>query len=130
MSDAYEADWDTIPNPPRYYDIDREPITLRQWTELFGNIKYRRIGLDRIHDRWVVSTVWLGLDHSFPWPDRPRIPLIFETMVFDDHEEEPLNRIDLRMERYTTKQQAIGGHRQMIAEVQGWDPESTKMSDT
>lgn len=52
-----------------------------------------------------VSTVFLGLDHQ--WGDGP--PLLFETMVFpeDDFAEED-------MDRYSTWEEAVEGHRNMV----------------
>lgn len=52
-----------------------------------------------------VSTVWLGLDHSF-LPNQ--LPLIFETMVFFRSD------CGLEMNRYTTKRQALAGHKEMV----------------
>jgi hypothetical protein len=57
-----------------------------------------------------VSTVWLGLDHSF-WPGHG--PLIFETMVFDDRD---MPAFDL-MDRYGTLAQAERGHRAFVRRV-------------
>ena len=54
-----------------------------------------------------VSTVWLGMDHSFG--DGP--PLIFETMVFG-------GELDQECDRYTTEEQAQQGHAAMVARVQ------------
>lgn len=52
-----------------------------------------------------VSTVWLGLDHSYS-EDAP--PLIFETMVFRG------SYSGLDMDRYTTEKQAKDGHIKMV----------------
>ena len=49
----------------------------------------------------VVSTVFLGLDHSFGGGP----PLLFETMIFDGGEEE-------HCVRYSTWQQAEEGHKE------------------
>ena len=54
-----------------------------------------------------VSTVWLGLDHSYDGGP----PLIFETMVFG-------GGLDLEMERYSTEAEALAGHAAMCARVQ------------
>jgi hypothetical protein len=53
-----------------------------------------------------VSTVFLGLDHSFG--DGP--PLLFETMAFVAGEEQGC-------ERSSTWEEAEAGHRRMVAEV-------------
>ena len=55
--------------------------------------------------KWV-STVWLGLDHSFG--EGP--PLIFETMVFPKKGDYG----DLDMERYSTEEKSKIGHTKMV----------------
>jgi hypothetical protein len=54
-----------------------------------------------------VSTVFLGLDHSWSGP-----PLLFETLVFGGPR-------DGLMDRYTTWEQAEKGHDDIVAEVKG-----------
>lgn len=54
-----------------------------------------------------VSTVCLGLNHQFD--DGP--PLLFETMVFRGTE-------DGDMERYSTYDQAIRGHKKMVDKIE------------
>ena len=54
---------------------------------------------------FLISTVFLGLDHSFGG-DKPQI---FETMVFDDTSEER------QCEHYTTWDDAVAGHNRMVA---------------
>jgi hypothetical protein len=60
-----------------------------------------------------VSTVWLGINHSY-WGGPP---LIFETMVFChfDHECDWLHE----QCRYSTKEQALRGHAVMCNNVTG-----------
>ena len=97
-----------------YYDIDGNPITMEEWSQMFGSRRamregadngestpeedWTRIGSTHIGTAWI-STVWLGLDHSFG--DGP--PLIFETMVFG-------GAFDQDGERWSTKEQALAGH--------------------
>jgi hypothetical protein len=54
-----------------------------------------------------VSTIFLGLDHSF---GRRTEPLLFETMVFG-------GRLDQERERYSTWEEAEQGHRAMLQKV-------------
>lgn len=54
-----------------------------------------------------VSTVFLGLDHSFLLAGPP---LIFETMVFG-------GPLDQEQERYSTWDEAEKGHAEMLAKV-------------
>src|SRR5204863_9223826 len=65
----------------------------------------RRVGLDIFGDIRV-STVFLGLDHSFGGG----APLLFETMVFGG----PLAG---EQERYSTWEQAEAGHKLMVEKV-------------
>jgi hypothetical protein len=99
-----------------YYDRQGEPITLDQWSELRDDPDYFRLGSTHIGPLWI-STVWLGLDHSFSWPGHEREPLIFETMVFDQSAEGMRKYDDLDMERYTTEEQALLGHAAMVTKV-------------
>jgi hypothetical protein len=64
----------------------------------------RRVALTKLKDNLVtVSTVFLGLDHS--WDADP--PLLFETMVFGGEHSE-------LMYRYSTYQQAEQGHNLVV----------------
>jgi hypothetical protein len=55
-----------------------------------------------------VSTVFLGLDHSFAsWEGRP---ILFETMVFVGHD-------GVAQERYSTWEEAEAGHARWVAKV-------------
>jgi len=71
--------------------------------------------------RWV-STVWLGLDHSFG--SGP--PLIFETMVFQNRSDMG----DLDCERYSTEAEAIAGHERMCAKWSVETPEPDIQSES
>ena len=92
------------------YDKYGNPITMAEFTKLKfeSGEDYHRIGSTDIGPYWV-STVWIGLDHSFGRGP----PLIFETMVFPkDQRDDPayhgLTDIDTR--RYNTLQEAMDGH--------------------
>ena len=95
---------------PGYYDIYGRPITMMQWAHAMS--RYRHVGESvlRIRGRWFrVSTVWLGLDHSFYGGP----PLIFETMIFaEDGGEYPGS--DLYQERYSTIHDAQRGHMRAV----------------
>ena len=60
----------------RYYNMDGEPITLKEWMRTSDDA--RRVALDERGDVRV-STVLLGLNHQW---DLNGPPLIFETMIF------------------------------------------------
>lgn len=58
----------------------------------------------------MISTVFLGLDHSLT-PGAP--PLLFETMIF-----RPDSTADDYQERYTTREEALAGHKVTVALVE------------
>jgi len=93
---------------PRYYDLDGSPLELMEWARLF-ELRSEPAGGWRIAlDEGIgvcVSTVWLGLDHNYS-PAGP--PLIFETMIFGGEH-------DQYQERYSTKEEAIEGHKKACA---------------
>jgi hypothetical protein len=64
---------------------------------------------DTQQDEVRVSTVFLGLDHSF-WPARVGPPILFETMVF-------VNGSAEQMERYCTWDEAEAGHARWVKQV-------------
>jgi hypothetical protein len=97
----------------RWYHRDGSPFETDdplEWAAEFESGD-RHVGDDTV-DGVRVSTVWLGIDHSFGGP----VPLIFETMVFcGDH--------DGWMERYATEGQAARGHARALAAIrEGREP--------
>ena len=92
-----------------YYDRAGKPISQDEW---FARFNDKRIAKTTIVDGVDVSTVWLGLDHS--WGDGP--PLIFETMVFGgEHDQDCW--------RYSTEEQAKAGHERVVSALrEGRDP--------
>ena len=94
---------------PRYYVLlGRTPIAvdLTTWARSF-DLKTRRIAEDEIDGRVHVSTVFLGLDHSFM--DKGD-PVLFETMTFG-------GPLDQQQRRYCTYAQAERGHAEAVAET-------------
>lgn len=78
---------------------------LYAWSEWFEQSDAeRRIARDEVGDDVKVSTVFLGLDHSFG----NAAPMLFETMIFggphDDYQE-----------RYATRDEAVAGHARAVA---------------
>lgn len=71
------------PHNGRYILVGQTPVaepdllTWARWVEEAD----RRVGLTRVGP-YHVSTVFLGLDHSFNFTGRPRPPILFETMVY------------------------------------------------
>lgn len=113
----------------RHYDIDGSPILdVLAWGRLAERRRRDgsfRIGSDHVNGFWV-STVWLGLDHSF-FDGGP--PIIFETMIFTEGEFPGGEAFDYQ-ERYSTLAQAKEGHARAVAMVKlgaGFDPEKLKL---
>jgi hypothetical protein len=125
---------------PLYYGKLGEPISMEDYARLFDDLEYRRVGYDEIPQttRYVasyLSTVWLGLDHSFLGVGPP---LIFETMrfayeamevnefiqrrkfhkvlEFPDPEDKPGEYLEQL--RYHTEEQARIGHRAIVRLIQ------------
>lgn len=79
-----------------------EPIGLGTWAALAEDPEVKIVKQEAVcrEPRVFVSTVYLGLDHG--WGDGP--PLIYETMIFG-------GAADQWQDRYTTREQAVAGHR-------------------
>lgn len=100
---------------PRYYDMDGNPISMWDWSMKHALMENRHVGDTYLRIRghvYRVSTVLLGLDHSFS--PRPHKPVIFETMVFEDGD---MGGFEGICERYCTKEEAAAGHRRMVRYV-------------
>lgn len=95
------------------YDRDGRPLTLLEWGALSRDDVYKLVAEDLVVDEQgnvtTVSTVWLGIDHSFGMGGPP---IIFETMLFS---EDP--RLDCWQRRYPTEAMARAGHDRALAEL-------------
>lgn len=88
----------------RHYILDGKelkPVTLIEWAEWFQNAD--RVLAKDIIDSVIVSTVFLGLDHSFTYGP----PIVFETMIFGGEH-------DQYQERYSTYDEALAGHKKAL----------------
>ncbi|KKM23498.1 hypothetical protein LCGC14_1614530 [marine sediment metagenome] len=85
--------------------VEEDLLTWAKWLEDAAYNGKRRVDETMIGDIRV-STVFLGLDHSFGGGP----PLIFETMVFG-------GELNQEMDRYSTKTQALKGHQLMCERV-------------
>lgn len=103
---------DDIADPPMFYDQDNNPIGLRTWCALFNDTPARIVAQTNVDlpggGRAWVSTVWMGIDMNLP--SGP--PLIFETGLFWEAGD---FASDDSVMRYTTRDQALAGHDQMVA---------------
>lgn len=108
------------------FDREGEPITHGEWSVLFECLEYRRIAFDQVGP-YEVSTVWLGLDHSF----LSRTPVIFETMVFEaelswrpefEYDDKTFGgywyQRDFEQLRYTTMADALAGHAEVVQQCE------------
>lgn len=77
---------------------------LPEWAQQFGSAE-RVIAQDQLGDV-LVSTVFLGLDHSFGGA----VPILYETMIFGGPH-------DGYQERYATRDDAEAGHKVALAKV-------------
>lgn len=92
-------------------------IGLREWANDLKDMKAKIVKQDVLPNGIFVSTIWLGLDHSFI-DDGP--PLIFESMVFPKRGPEKSmlevlqskahNWLERDMQRYSTEAEALAGH--------------------
>lgn len=114
--------WNEVPDPPMHWDRLGHPISLREWAELMERDEYRVIKQTLVSARYLISTVWLGLDTSFGWMGQAGMPVQFETMVFDQTTARPYN--GLEQERYASEADARVGHErfvQLVMTLEGTD---------
>ncbi len=103
------------PDRPHLYvlDPDGRPRPTRDvlaWGEWFERAnEQRRIAFDDIGAH--ISTVFIGLDHNHTMVGPP---LLYETLVFG-------GRLDGEMERYSSRAEAVAGHKRMVARVRRAD---------
>lgn len=88
-----------------YFDRNGEPMEMMEWAEAFES-QDRAVAKDTVGGI-DVSTVYLGIDHSFGQGP----PLIFETMVFNH------GRSEEYQWRYSTEEGARTGHARILAWV-------------
>jgi hypothetical protein len=89
-----------------YYDRNGQPIDMMTWARAFETGEDRVVAQHWVRG-WMVSTVWLGLDHNFFGGP----PLIFETMIFPPGDEAPEGTwSEEYCDRYPTEEAAQAGH--------------------
>lgn len=86
-----------------YFEIDGEPVAAADedfgaWGDWFEKIENRRVAYTEING-YVVSTVFLGIDHGFV----SERPVLYETMIFGHP------KLDVQR-RYCTRAEAKAGH--------------------
>lgn len=78
---------------------------IKIWAQFFDSDE-RIVAQDMIGDI-LISTVFLGIDHSFHF-DNEESPVLFESMVFGG------NELDGICQRYHTWSEAENGHKELI----------------
>lgn len=96
----YEKKWILVDKEIVEVDL----MTWARWLDGKRNriASYNRCGV-------YVSTIFLGIDHSFNF-DENIVPILFETMIFG---EKPHNE----QYRYCTYQQALNSHRRIVHQL-------------
>ena len=100
-------------------DKDNNPVlcgNTLEWGKWFEKYPERRIVQQDVVKGIKISTVFLGLDHSWSL-DESEPPVLWETMVFANEGKTLGDMCDLRCERYTSHQDARDGHAKMLLEV-------------
>jgi hypothetical protein len=107
-----------------WYNRKGQPVETKEGLRLFeGNRLERNVGktdvVDTLGRKWIVSTVFLAIDHSFG--SGP--PLIFETMVFGVLPSGKTCYSERFCDRYPTEKDAARGHAIAVALVKTWGEE-------
>jgi hypothetical protein len=94
-----------------YYDKNGNKMSYWDYLGYSWDLEYTIIKRDYFGD-FFVSTVWLGSDSGFGLRRLGgfHIPIIFETMIFNDSDEE--HGLHCYQERYATEEMAIIGHKE------------------
>lgn len=109
------------PNTESEHTFDRKgrPISFERYLALSSDRSYKVLERTEINENVHVSTIWLGLDHSFSF--EPSKPVIFETMAFrrlpTPHVGIGGHAHDFDEDgcwRYCTEEEAIAGHRHAV----------------
>lgn len=93
-----------------YYILDgKTPVKcgLMEWAKWFGN-NDRKVN-HTVIGKITISTVFLGIDHSFGF-EGEWLPILFQTMVFE-------GKMDGAIARYSSWEQAEEGHDRMVERV-------------
>lgn len=92
-----------------YYDRQGQPMDLMDWARKLEDDPGYRVVAQHWVRGWMISTVWLGIDHSFGFSG---IPIIFETMIFPPGDEagEYGMMSEEYQDRYPTEVAAQAGH--------------------
>ena len=87
------------------YDRQGCSVSSEEYLRLRTDPDYWKVAQTRVRG-WLISTVWLGMNHS--WTPGA-MPLIFETMVFP-----PESSYEEYCVRYATEEAALAGHQEAL----------------
>jgi len=90
-----------------FYKLDGHDVIEVSMAEWRHDPEHSRVAKTEI-DEVMVSTVFLGVNHNLAFGK----PHLFETMVFG-------GEMDGEMQRYSTWDEALAGHEQIVAAVKG-----------
>lgn len=98
----------------RFYLLDenKKPyqVSIEESCKIYEDPNMKIVQQDKLDNGLFVSTVFLGMDHS--WDSNPNHkPVLWETMIFDDLEETLLGEYQ---ERYTSYEDAVEGHKKAL----------------
>jgi len=98
-----------ISRSTQYFDRNGNRLQLMDWAKKCEDDEYRKVKQDKI-GKYFISTIWFGLNMNF---FSNQEPLIFETMIFLDDDDQ-LDEFYLYQEEYSTEQQALEGHERAV----------------
>lgn len=101
----------------RYYVLDQNlearQVDVRDWAVWFETAD-RTVAKTDVGEV-TISTVFLGLDHSFT---DSGLPVLYETMVFG-------GALDEYQWRYSSREAALAGHERVVAKVKAGDTDDS-----
>lgn len=100
-----------------YYNRRGNPISTDEWIEKIQDPDYKIVRQtwfdeqgncypDGPKQEYLISTVWLGLDHGY---NSENLPIIFETLV------QLPGQGDEEMYRYTNEAEAVANHNRLVS---------------
>lgn len=98
-----------------YYDRQGRLMNMTTWVATHSDPDYRIVAQHYVRG-WMISTIWLGVDHRFIMSGAP---VIFETMIFPPGDEAGGRGAmsEDYMERYSTEDAAQAGHDRALSWV-------------
>lgn len=94
-------------------DENKKPykVSLEESYKIYQDSAMKVVQQDTLPNGKFVSTVFLGMDHSWEDKNNPDYkPVLWETMIFPNDE----SGADEYMERYTSYEDAVEGHQRAL----------------